>query len=169
MTAQLIIHSLPQVRLQPQGSLVKLTGSRLDISCSVSGDPRPTIAWRRMSKWVLLAVWSTRYRDHEFRSIHGHDAKDRLYSHDLCYDLVILSSYHFVILSSCHLVILSFCHLVILSFCHLVILSSCHFVIFRLNISHFLWIFVIFLNFSPNFSMFRQSNLIFKTSFYLNF
>ena len=50
VTAQLIIHSLPQVRLQPQGSLVKLTGSRLDISCSVSGDPRPTIAWRRMSK-----------------------------------------------------------------------------------------------------------------------
>ena len=115
VTAQLIIHSLPQVRLQPQGSLVKLTGSRLDISCSVSGDPRPTIAWRRMSKWVLLAVWSTRYRDHEFRSIHGHDAKDRLYSHDLCYDLVILSSCHLVILSSCHFVILSSCHLVILS------------------------------------------------------
>ena len=50
VTAQLIIHSLPRVRLQPEGSVVKLTGSRLEVTCSVSGDPRPSIAWRRMSK-----------------------------------------------------------------------------------------------------------------------
>ena len=50
VTAQLIIHSLPQVRLHLEGSVMKTTGSRLEINCSVSGDPTPTIAWRRMSK-----------------------------------------------------------------------------------------------------------------------
>ena len=50
VTAQLIIHSLPQVRLHPEGSVMKTTGSRLEVTCSVSGDPTPTIAWRRMSK-----------------------------------------------------------------------------------------------------------------------
>ena len=50
VTAQLIIHSLPRVRLQPEGSVVMMTGSRLSITCSVSGDPTPTISWRKMSK-----------------------------------------------------------------------------------------------------------------------
>ena len=50
VTAQLIIHEVPRVRIQPEGSVVMRTGSRLSITCSVTGDPRPAISWRRMSQ-----------------------------------------------------------------------------------------------------------------------
>ena len=50
VTAQLIIHEVPRVRLQPEGSVVRLVGSRLSITCSVTGDPAPSISWKRMSQ-----------------------------------------------------------------------------------------------------------------------
>ena len=50
VTAQLIIHEVPRVRLQPEGSVVRLVGSRLSITCSVTGDPVPSISWKRMSQ-----------------------------------------------------------------------------------------------------------------------
>ena len=51
LMATLIINALPTIHLQPSDSVVMMVGSRLEVSCFVSGDPTPTIAWKRMSKY----------------------------------------------------------------------------------------------------------------------
>ena len=49
MVARLIINALPTITLRPSNSVVMMIGSRLDISCQVSGDPQPRISWKKMS------------------------------------------------------------------------------------------------------------------------
>jgi len=49
MVARLIINALPTIILRPSNSVVMMIGSRLDISCQVSGDPQPRISWKKMS------------------------------------------------------------------------------------------------------------------------
>ena len=50
LMATLVINSVPRVRLEPSNSVVMRPGARLEITCTVTGDPEPRISWRRMSK-----------------------------------------------------------------------------------------------------------------------
>ena len=50
LTASLVINAMPRVRLEPRDSVVMRSGTRLEISCRVTGDPTPRISWRKMSK-----------------------------------------------------------------------------------------------------------------------
>ena len=59
LMATLVINSVPRVRLEPSNSVVLRPGSRLEISCSVTGDPEPRISWRRMSKTMTDLMTSS--------------------------------------------------------------------------------------------------------------
>ena len=59
MMATLVINSVPRVRLEPSGSVVMRPGARLEISCSVTGDPEPRISWRRWSKTMTFLPTSS--------------------------------------------------------------------------------------------------------------
>ena len=59
LMATLVINSVPRVRLEPSNSVVLRPGSRLEISCSVTGDPEPRISWRKMSKTMTDLMTSS--------------------------------------------------------------------------------------------------------------
>ena len=59
LMATLVINSVPRVRLEPSNSVVLRPGARLEISCSVTGDPEPRISWRRMSKTMTDLMTSS--------------------------------------------------------------------------------------------------------------
>lgn len=46
--ASLIVQEIPTIALEPKGSVTMQVGAKLRIQCTVSGDPRPTIAWKRI-------------------------------------------------------------------------------------------------------------------------
>ena len=50
--ASLTIHQVPSVQVSPQGSVFVKLGSQLTIRCSVSGDPTPTLSWRKIAPGV---------------------------------------------------------------------------------------------------------------------
>ena len=59
LMATLVINSLPRVRLEPSNSVVLRPGARLEIRCSVTGDPEPRISWRRMSATTMTDLMSS--------------------------------------------------------------------------------------------------------------
>ena len=49
----LVVFSLPKFITRPPPSVSKIVGSDLSLSCSVIGDPTPTISWKRSEgAWV---------------------------------------------------------------------------------------------------------------------
>ncbi len=48
LIATLQVQKPPELTLEPGGSIVVSEGSRLRLSCSVTGDPLPNVQWRKM-------------------------------------------------------------------------------------------------------------------------
>ena len=46
--ATLIIQEIPTVRLIPEGSITLAVGKPLSIRCTVTGDPPPSITWKKI-------------------------------------------------------------------------------------------------------------------------
>ena len=49
--ATLRIQELPAIRMEPHGSVKEMVGSPLVIKCLATGDPLPTVSWKRMGRY----------------------------------------------------------------------------------------------------------------------
>ena len=49
-TASLTIHQTPSIQMTPRGSVTVRVGSPLTISCAVTGDPPPSVTWKKITR-----------------------------------------------------------------------------------------------------------------------
>ena len=49
-TATLRIQEMPRIRLEPAGLITLMEGSPLSLKCLATGDPQPTVSWRKMGR-----------------------------------------------------------------------------------------------------------------------
>ena len=48
--AALTVHRVPEIEMSPRGSVTLRLGAALSISCLVTGDPAPSLAWARIGR-----------------------------------------------------------------------------------------------------------------------
>ena len=55
-TASLIVNEVPSIIMDPKGSVTLEVGTKLTVSCSATGDPTPTISWKRIKSTCVLII-----------------------------------------------------------------------------------------------------------------
>ena len=48
--ATLRIQEMPRIRLEPAGLVTLMEGSPLSLKCLATGDPQPSVSWRKMGR-----------------------------------------------------------------------------------------------------------------------